>query len=143
AIHAEAINQELNFHYNDKGQIGISIDETTRLEDIKKLIKVFAKVKDKGNQNNDIETLSSNLKSPVPKSLQRSSAYLTHPVFNSYHSEHEMLRYIKSLEAKDLSLCHSMIPLGSCTMKLNATTEMVPLTWPEFSKLHPFAPADQ
>lgn len=143
AIHAEALNQELNFHYNDKGQIGISIDETTRLEDIKKLIKVFAKVKGKGNQDIDLETLSSNLESPVPEALQRSSAYLTHPVFNSYHSEHEMLRYIKSLEAKDLSLCHSMIPLGSCTMKLNATTEMVPLTWPEFSKLHPFAPADQ
>lgn len=143
AIHAEALNQEINFHYNDKGQIGISIDETTRLEDIKKLIKVFAKVKGKGNQDIDLETLSSNLDSPVPEALQRSSAYLTHPVFNSYHSEHEMLRYIKSLEAKDLSLCHSMIPLGSCTMKLNATTEMVPLTWPEFSKLHPFAPADQ
>jgi glycine dehydrogenase len=73
----------------------------------------------------------------------RSSAYLTHPVFNSYHSEHEMLRYIKRLEARDLSLAHSMIPLGSCTMKLNATTEMIPITWPEFANLHPFAPADQ
>jgi glycine dehydrogenase len=70
-------------------------------------------------------------------------AYLTHGLFNSHHSEHEMLRYIKSLEAKDLSLCHSMIALGSCTMKLNATTEMVPVTWAEFSKMHPFAPTDQ
>ena len=73
----------------------------------------------------------------------RTSAYLTHPVFNSYHAEHEMLRYIKRLEARDLSLTHSMIPLGSCTMKLNATTEMIPVTWPEFAHLHPFAPVEQ
>jgi glycine dehydrogenase len=79
----------------------------------------------------------------IPTELQRTSEFLTHGLFNSHHSEHEMLRYIKSLEAKDLSLCHSMIALGSCTMKLNATTEMVPVTWAEFSKMHPFAPTDQ
>src|SRR5699024_1937184 len=78
----------------------------------------------------------------IPEGLKRESSFLTHPVFNRYHSEHEMLRYIKSLEAKDLSLCHSMIPLGSCTMKLNATTEMIPVTWPELSNIHTFAPKD-
>jgi glycine dehydrogenase len=73
----------------------------------------------------------------------RTSTFLTHPVFNSYHSEHEMLRYLKRLENKDLSLVHSMIPLGSCTMKLNASTEMIPITWPELANMHPFAPVDQ
>ncbi len=94
---------------------------------------------------NDVnfDELKANLKTVIPANLQRKSAYLTHAIFNTHHSEHEMLRYIKSLEAKDLSLCHSMIALGSCTMKLNATTEMVPVTWAEFSKMHPFAPADQ
>jgi glycine dehydrogenase len=90
-----------------------------------------------------MDELKSDLASTIPSQLQRASAYLTHPVFNTHQSEHEMLRYIKSLEAKDLSLCHSMIALGSCTMKLNATTEMIPVTWPEFSKMHPFAPTDQ
>src|SRR5690606_16939811 len=78
-----------------------------------------------------------------PASLVRKSSYLTHPVFNAHHSEHEMLRYIKRLENKDLSMVHSMISLGSCTMKLNATAEMIPVTWPEFGNIHPFAPADQ
>lgn len=142
-IHAEAINEELNLWYNNPTAIGISIDETTTLADIKTLIKVFAKVKGKGNIEVDIQSLATELESTIPNSLQRKSEFLTHQVFNSYHSEHEMLRYIKSLEAKDLSLCHSMIPLGSCTMKLNATSEMIPLTWPEFGGLHPFAPTDQ
>src|SRR4029079_5347267 len=79
----------------------------------------------------------------VPASLVRKSEFMTHPVFNTHHSEHEMLRYIKQLEAKDLSLCHSMIALGSCTMKLNATSEMEPITWPQFNALHPFAPESQ
>ncbi|MBM3006649.1 glycine dehydrogenase (aminomethyl-transferring), partial [Escherichia coli] len=78
-----------------------------------------------------------------PASLIRQSAYLTHPVFNAHHSEHEMLRYLRSLADKDLALDRTMIPLGSCTMKLNATAEMLPVTWPEFSNIHPFAPADQ
>ncbi len=143
SIHAESINQEINLKYDRSSTIGISIDETTTIEDIKNLIKVFAKVKGKGNNEVDIQSLAENLSSSIPDSLQRDSAFLTHPIFNSYHSEHEMLRYIKSLEAKDLSLCHSMIPLGSCTMKLNASTEMIPLTWTEFGDLHPFAPADQ
>src|SRR5690606_17712074 len=104
---------------------------------------VFAKVKGQGNNEFSIDELAKDLETRVPENLQRQSEYLTHPVFNSYHSEHEMLRYIKSLEAKDLSLCHSMIPLGSCTMKLNASTEMIPLTWSEFGDIHPFAPSDQ
>src|SRR5690606_34771390 len=111
--------------------------------DIETLVRMFAKLQGKSLNDVDLTTLASNVSSTIPKALSRTSAYLTHPVFNSYHSEHEMLRYIKSLESKDLSLCHSMIPLGSCTMKLNATTEMVPVTWPEFGGLHPFAPADQ
>ena len=141
-IHAEALNNEVNFNY--KGSvITISLDETTSVNDVITLIRLFSKVKGKNINNLDIEALKSGIKIQIPSELQRNSAYLSHPVFNSHHSEHEMLRYIKSLEAKDLSLCHSMIALGSCTMKLNATTEMIPVTWAEFSKMHPFAPSDQ
>jgi glycine dehydrogenase len=137
SIQIEAIKKELNLNYKESA-ITISIDESTSVADIKVLAGIFAKAK-----GTVAEDLRSALRSSIPSDLQRKSEYLTHPVFNSYHSEHEMLRYIKSLEAKDLSLCHSMIALGSCTMKLNATTEMIPLTWAEFSKMHPFAPADQ
>jgi len=141
-IHAEALNNEANLNY--KGQfVTISIDETTSFEDVKTLVKVFAKVKGKTLADSNIEGLAADVNSQLPADLSRTSEFLTHPVFNTHYSEHEMLRYIKSLEAKDLSLCHSMIALGSCTMKLNATTEMVPVTWPEFSKMHPFAPTDQ
>ncbi|WP_394353191.1 aminotransferase class V-fold PLP-dependent enzyme [Mucilaginibacter humi] len=106
-------------------------------------MRLFAKVKGKTINDVDFDGLQANLTTVIPTDLQRTSAYLTHGIFNSHHSEHEMLRYIKSLESKDLSLCHSMIALGSCTMKLNATTEMVPVTWAEFSRMHPFAPVDQ
>ena len=141
-IHAEAINNEMNLHY--KGSVvTISVDETTSPEDIKTMVRFFAKVKGKTLNDVDFDGLKNNIETIIPDSQQRTSAYLTHSLFNSHHSEHEMLRYIKSLEAKDLSLCHSMIALGSCTMKLNATTEMIPVTWAEFSKMHPFAPADQ
>src|SRR5690606_138680 len=141
-IHAEALNLEINLRYDSTSTVGISIDETTNLEDVTTLIKLFSKVKGKGSTV-DIDQLSADLDSSIPAALQRTSNFLTHPVFKDYHSEHEMLRYIKSLESKDLSLTHSMIPLGSCTMKLNATTEMIPLTWSEFGGLHPFAPTDQ
>jgi len=141
-LHAEALNNEMNFHYAENST-NITIDETTTLVDIKEIVRVFAKIKAKTLADIDFSSLESNLTTVIPDNLQRTSAYLTHDVFNSHHSEHEMLRYIKSLEAKDLSLCHSMIPLGSCTMKLNATTEMIPVSWEAFSKLHPFAPADQ
>jgi len=142
AIHAEALNNEMNLNYTGSATT-ISIDETTSPEDIKTIIRFFAKVKGKTINDVNFDELKADLQTVVPAGLQRTSEYLTHQLFNSHHSEHEMLRYIKSLETKDLSLCHSMIALGSCTMKLNATTEMIPVTWAEFSKMHPFAPADQ
>lgn len=141
-LHAEALNNEINLLYRGT-VVGISIDETTTYEDVECLIRIFAKLKGRSINDLDLAALADDTVSTIPQSLYRTSEYLTHPVFNSFHSEHEMLRYIKSLEAKDLSLCHSMIPLGSCTMKLNATSEMIPVTWPEFGGLHPFAPADQ
>ncbi len=142
SLKGEALNHEMNFNY--KGSIvSISIDETTTFEDVQTIAKVFAKIKGRTVSDVDFDAIEKSITSSIPTELQRESAYLTHPIFNSYHSEHEMLRYIKSLEAKDLSLCHSMIPLGSCTMKLNATAEMIPVTWAQFGGLHPFAPIDQ
>ncbi|RKR85376.1 glycine dehydrogenase (decarboxylating) [Mucilaginibacter gracilis] len=141
-IHGQAINNEMNLHYTGTA-VTISLDETTSVEDVKTIIRFFAKVKAINVSDIGFDELKADIKTVIPAQLQRTSAYLTHQIFNAYHSEHEMLRYIKSLEAKDLSLCHSMIALGSCTMKLNATTEMVPVTWTEFSKMHPFAPVDQ
>lgn len=141
SIHRECVDNEINLHYN--GTVAtIALDETTSVEDIKLLNKIFSKVKAISADNVELAE-EDNIQTVIPAALQRTSAYLTHPIFNSHHSEHEMLRYIKSLEAKDLSLCHSMIALGSCTMKLNATTEMIPVTWAEFGQVHPFAPADQ
>ncbi len=141
-VHAEALNSDVNLRYTGQA-VTISLDETTSVEDVLLLTKIFAKVKGKTLADVDTGSIGESLQLQLPDNLQRKSAYLSHPVFNTHYSEHEMLRYIKSLEAKDLSLCHSMIALGSCTMKLNATTEMVPVTWPEFSKMHPFAPTDQ
>ena len=141
-IHGQAINNEVNLNYSGTS-VTISLDETTSLEDVKTIIRFFAKVKGKSINDVAIDDIKQNINTIIPAELLRTTPYLTHPLFNSHHSEHEMLRYIKSLEAKDLSLCHSMIALGSCTMKLNATTEMVPVTWAEFSKMHPFAPTDQ
>ncbi len=141
-IHAEALNSEINLNYQGS-VIGISLDETTTYHDVMALLRLFAKVKGRNINDLDLKEIQNDITSRIPCNLERTSSYLEHPIFNSHHSEHEMLRYIKSLEAKDLSLCHSMIALGSCTMKLNATTEMVPVTWPEFSSMHPFAPADQ
>jgi glycine dehydrogenase len=138
-----AEGMELNLRYFEDGAVGISIDETTRLEDIQDVISAFAQLSGKSITEIEWQSIVSNIEINYPNSLQRKSAFLSHPVFNSYHSEHEMLRYIKRLENKDLSLVHSMISLGSCTMKLNATSEMIPVTWPEFGALHPFAPATQ
>ena len=140
-IKAFAVSSELNFRY-EEGAILLSFDEVKTVKDVKSVVDVFSKStnqKIKSNWEELIEGLEINL----PEAINRKSAYLTHPVFNQYHSEHEMLRYIKRLENKDLSLVHSMISLGSCTMKLNATTEMIPVTWPEFGQLHPFCPQDQ
>jgi len=139
-INSFAAAEKLNFRYN-AGYIFISFDETKSLEDVEKIVEVFRKAT-KINAV-DIHQEVDQLAVEFPDGLTRTSEFLTHPVFNSYHTEHEMLRYIKRLESKDLSLVHSMISLGSCTMKLNATTEMIPLTWPEFGQIHPFAPQYQ
>ncbi|HNP18877.1 MAG TPA: aminomethyl-transferring glycine dehydrogenase [Fulvivirga sp.] len=136
-IKAKAEKAGINFRYFDTNHIGIAIDETTSLEDIKNVYAILS------DGNFDFGKESQNLKITWPDSIVRKSEYLQHPVFNQFHAEHEMLRYIKRLENKDLSLVHSMISLGSCTMKLNATAEMIPVTWPEFGQIHPFVPEDQ
>jgi len=137
-VHAAALAAKINLRPVDASTVGISLDETTTAEEVATLLGLFGSV--------DVDSQLSALISQLPDysaPLARQSGYLTAKAFNSFHTEHEMLRYIKRLEMKDLSLVHSMISLGSCTMKLNATSEMFPVTWPEFGKLHPFAPADQ
>ncbi|MCZ6555914.1 MAG: aminomethyl-transferring glycine dehydrogenase [Candidatus Dadabacteria bacterium] len=138
-----AEKEKINFRYIDERHVGISLDETTELSDVKKIIRVFAALDEKNYDMTFKAQELYGLKIQFPKELLRRSEFLTHQVYNKYHTETKMVRYIKRLENKDLSLTSSMIPLGSCTMKLNATTEMVPLTWPEFSRLHPFVPKDQ
>ncbi|MBI2512562.1 MAG: aminomethyl-transferring glycine dehydrogenase [Opitutae bacterium] len=131
-LHAAAAAQKINLRAVNDTTVGISLDETTTLEQVETLAGLFGATINLENEP-----------AGLPTAFARSSAFLTAKVFNRYHTEHEMLRYIKRLETKDLSLVHSMISLGSCTMKLNATSEMFPVTWPEFGALHPFAPADQ
>jgi glycine dehydrogenase len=130
----------INLRRHEDHSIGIALDEVSTEQEIRRLLEIFA-----GHDRLpfQIRDVSRTVDTSFPVNLARSSTYLTHEVFNRYHSEHEMLRYIHRLEVKDLSLVHSMIPLGSCTMKLNATTEMLPVTWPEFSRLHPFVPTEQ
>lgn len=135
-IYEACLAAEINIAKVDATHIRISVDETHTAEQLSKLASVIC------GKAVLVEQLAE-VSLSVPESMTRTSDFMTHPVFNSYHSEHEMLRYIKSLEAKDLSLCHSMIPLGSCTMKLNATSEMVPVTMPGFGLLHPFIPRNQ
>src|SRR5438094_1158947 len=132
--------RRINLRTISPTRIGVSLDEATTLGDLADLVAAFSL--------NEVlpfmvEDLGAKADTAIPDALRRSSSYLTHPVFHRYRSETEMLRYIKRLEARDLSLTTSMIPLGSCTMKLNATTEMVPLSWREFNRLHPFAPREQ
>ncbi|MNX83851.1 Glycine dehydrogenase [compost metagenome] len=134
-----AEKSEINFRYINEKHIAISLDETSNEKDISTILNIFTIVFDK--HMTKIERVDSKLISASP--LNRTSTYLTHPVFNYYHSETEMMRYIKRLENKDLSLVHSMISLGSCTMKLNAASELLPITWPEFANLHPFVPQNQ
>ena len=135
---AQANGANLRKAWND--YICISLDETTTRADIELLWKIFA---DAGAKLPDIDALDGNAPSLIPAELLRTSKFLTHPVFNTHHSEHELLRYMRSLADKDLAMDRTMIPLGSCTMKLNATAEMIPVTWPEFGNIHPFAPAAQ
>ncbi|MEM7109350.1 MAG: aminomethyl-transferring glycine dehydrogenase, partial [Bacteroidota bacterium] len=137
-----AEGNEVNFRYFDESHVGISLDETTTLEDVGTILNLLSKAAGVSSDFHLAEE-AENVALNWPSALVRSTDYLTHPVFSSYRSEHEMLRYIKQLENKDLSLVHSMISLGSCTMKLNATSEMIPVTWPEFSAIHPFAPESQ
>lgn len=140
SINERALANRVNLRVLPK-QLGVSFDETTTPADLALLWQIFT-----GEQLNFSE-IEGNYRQPefsrIPDALQRTSEYLTHPTFNRYHSETQMLRYLKSLENKDFSLTHGMIPLGSCTMKLNATAQMIPVTWPEFGQMHPFAPKEQ
>jgi glycine dehydrogenase len=135
-----AESQQINLRYVDEHTVGISLDETTSASDLDDLLLVFNRCQAPSFKANEI---LEDLLPEYPAPFARTSKYLTEQVFNAYHSETEMMRYLKRLEARDLSLTHSMIPLGSCTMKLNAAVEMLPVTWPEFSRIHPFAPLRQ
>jgi glycine dehydrogenase len=136
-IHAMANAAHINLRRIDATSLAISLDETTTREDVVQLASLF------GARIDDIDELDRETPDALPESLTRGSEFLSHPVFNSHHSEHEMLRYLRQLADKDLALDRSMIPLGSCTMKLNATAEMIPITWPEFAQIHPLAPPEQ
>ena len=133
-VRAKAATKQINLRYLADQAIAISLDETVSKQDLTDLIEIFS-----GEET----AIAISTKKSIPNSLTRNTPYLTHPVFNSYHSESELLRYIHRLQSKDLSLTTSMIPLGSCTMKLNATSEMLPVTWAEFGNIHPFAPLEQ
>jgi glycine dehydrogenase len=140
SIAAQAVAAGANLRIYFKEYIAISLDETTTREDIALIWSFFAMP---GQALPQIDDFAAEAQTLIPATLRRSSPFLSHPVFNTYHSETGMLRYIRMLSDKDLALDRSMIPLGSCTMKLNATSEMIPITWPEFANIHPFAPADQ
>ncbi|HWV47046.1 MAG TPA: aminomethyl-transferring glycine dehydrogenase, partial [Nitrospira sp.] len=139
-IATRANEHRINFRYHEDGSIGVSLDEVTSEEEVQRLLRIFV-----GHDHLPfrLSDLAADIDFSYSSPLARTSKYLTHEVFHRYHSEHEMLRYLHRLQTKDMSLVHSMIPLGSCTMKLNATAEMLPVTWPEFARLHPFAPGEQ
>ncbi|NCI16993.1 aminomethyl-transferring glycine dehydrogenase [Cronobacter muytjensii] len=142
AVLARAQAQEINLRSDIPGAVGITLDETTTRADVQALLRVMTG----DDAQADIDALDKEVahdSRSIPAAMLRDDAILTHPVFNRYHSETEMMRYMHSLERKDLALNQAMIPLGSCTMKLNAAAEMIPITWPEFAELHPFCPADQ
>ena len=140
AVLARALAGGANLRRVSASQLGVTLDETTTRADLAALWSWFAAP---GQALPKVDAFESGIETLIPPALRRSSEFLTHPVFNRHHSETEMLRYIRSLSDKDLALDRSMIPLGSCTMKLNATSEMIPITWPEFADIHPFSPADQ
>ena len=137
-IISAAEERQINLRQIDANSIGISLDETTSSEDIADLWDILL-----GKHNLDVDTLAEEVSEALPGNLIRTDSFLTHPTFSRYHSETEMLRYLRRLSDKDIALDRAMIPLGSCTMKLNATAEMLPITWPEFSNMHPFAPVEQ
>lgn len=136
AVHAKARAAGINLRELDASSLGISLDETTTRTDVVALAGLFGAAI-------DIHALDAEVHDALPRTLLRKSDFLTHPVFNTHHSEHELLRYMRALADKDLAMDRTMIPLGSCTMKLNATAEMIPVTWPEFVNIHPLAPAAQ
>ena len=140
SIAFSARQQDVNLRCRLTNHLGVSLDETTTRKDIEQLWSIFA---EPGQTLPLVSEFEEGIELLIPAALRRTSAFLTHPVFNTHHSETAMLRYIRMLSDKDLALDRSMIPLGSCTMKLNATSEMIPITWPEFAHIHPFAPADQ
>ncbi|MEO7073396.1 MAG: aminomethyl-transferring glycine dehydrogenase subunit GcvPA, partial [Rhodanobacter sp.] len=137
AIHAKSHAAGINLRPIDAHSLGISLDETATRQDVVAIAALF------GAKIEDIDALDAITADALPASLVRHSAFLTHPVFNTYQSEHELLRYLRALADKDLAMDRTMIPLGSCTMKLNATAEMIPVTWPQFATIHPLAPAEQ
>ncbi|MEK7337674.1 MAG: aminomethyl-transferring glycine dehydrogenase, partial [Nitrospirota bacterium] len=139
-IRVRANERQINLRTHEDGSLGLSLDEASTEHEVGTLLELFV-----GHDRLPFQVidLAGSIEPVYPNPLARTSSYLTHEMFNRYHSEHEMLRYLHRLQGKDLSLTHSMIPLGSCTMKLNATAEMLPVTWPEFAHLHPFAPAEQ
>ncbi|HHP0489536.1 TPA: aminomethyl-transferring glycine dehydrogenase [Vibrio harveyi] len=138
-LYAKALAADINLRKLGT-QLGVSFDETTTVADVKVLFAVFGVKEEVAALSTEI---AGNEFAAIPEALRRTTEYLTHPVFNTHHSETQMMRYLKQLENKDFSLTHGMIPLGSCTMKLNAAAEMIPVTWPEFGSIHPFAPAEQ
>jgi glycine dehydrogenase len=138
AVRAAAETAGINFRYTSDGAIGISVDETTSSDDVRDIVAVFGGTRGGQTPDGPLRTAQK-----LPRRLRRNSPFLTHPVFHTHHSETKMMRYIRSLERKDVGLDTSMIPLGSCTMKLNAASEMLPVTWPGFSRIHPFAPVSQ
>ena len=142
AIKAAAEKRQINLRYEGE-EVIIALDESVTVADLENLVDVFIEVSGKTASSTDLVSKNLQVEASLPNNISRTSTFMTHAVFNSYHTEHEMLRYLKQLENKDLSLTHSMISLGSCTMKLNATTEMIPVTWPEVGQIHPFVPAEQ
>jgi glycine dehydrogenase len=144
-VRERALEARINFRYRPDGAINISLDEASSEADVQAIVDVFAKALGHTRRPNSAPgtSASGGVDTSFPESLRRTSPFLTHAVFNSHHSESEMMRYLRGLERKDIGLDTSMIPLGSCTMKLNAASEMLPVTWPEFSKPHPFTPVDQ
>jgi glycine dehydrogenase len=140
-LHGAASRVGINFRRIDGVTAGVTLDESVSPADLLDIVNVFATASDAKPLAK--ESLSGPTQSGIPETLKRSSSILHHPVFNTHHSETEMLRYIHHLQSKDLSLVHAMIPLGSCTMKLNSTSSMIPVTMPEYGNVHPFAPLEQ
>ena len=143
AVRDKALARGINFRYADDRTVGIALNETVTTRDVVDIVSVFAEAAGKPHPAIDFDAASRAAGDGYPAELRRTSPYLTHPVFNTHHSETQMMRYIRTLERKDIGLDPSMIPLGSCTMKLNAATEMIPVTWEHFSRVHPFAPVEQ